>query len=179
MRALWTEPSVHIAGEFWQLQGTAMEPKPVQQPHPPVIFGGQHPQALRRAALLADGYMGAGPTTTRSFADHVVRLRDFLQEAGRDVKTFPVSKRVYLHVDGDAAKAKAILDQFFAQRYPWMIASNPNFVADICVWGSPEQCAEGLAEVVAAGAELIVLNPIQDFVAQMERLASEVLPLMA
>jgi alkanesulfonate monooxygenase SsuD/methylene tetrahydromethanopterin reductase-like flavin-dependent oxidoreductase (luciferase family) len=57
-----------------------------------------------------------------------------------------------------------------------MIASNPDFVADICVWGSPAQCAEGLAEVIAAGAETIVLNPIQDFVPQMERLAHEVLP---
>ena len=60
-----------------------------------------------------------------------------------------------------------------------MIAGNPEFVADICVWGPPEQCAQGLAEVIAAGAEMIVLNPIQDFVPQMERLAHEVLPLVS
>jgi alkanesulfonate monooxygenase SsuD/methylene tetrahydromethanopterin reductase-like flavin-dependent oxidoreductase (luciferase family) len=122
--------------------------------------------------------MGAGPTPTRSFAAHVVRLREFLDEAGRDVNAFPISKRVYLHVDDDSAHAKSVLDDFFAGRYPWMIRTNPEFVADICVWGSPKQCAEGLAEVVAGGAAMIVLNPIQDFVPQMERLANEVLPLL-
>jgi alkanesulfonate monooxygenase SsuD/methylene tetrahydromethanopterin reductase-like flavin-dependent oxidoreductase (luciferase family) len=178
MRSLWTEQQTTIAGEFFNLQTTAMEPKPVQKPHPPVIFGGQHPNALRRAARLADGYMGAGPTTTRSFITHVQTLRTELEACGRDPAEFPVSKRVYLHVDDDAPHAKAVLDDFFAERYPWMIRANPDFVADICVWGSPTQCAEGLAEVITGGAGMIVLNPIQDFVAQIERLASEVLPLL-
>ena len=39
MKALWTEPRVSFDGEFWQLQYAAMEPKPVQKPHPPVWFG--------------------------------------------------------------------------------------------------------------------------------------------
>ena len=176
MKALWTESSVTRDGEFWQLNGTAMEPKPLQKPHPPIIFGGQHENALHRAARAADAYMGAGPTTTADFAEHVQLLRSFLREEGRNEASFPVSKRVYLHVDDDASRAKRILDAFFTERYPWMIKSNPNFVADICVWGPPEQCVQGLKEVVAAGAEMIVLNPIQDFVVQFERLAKEVVP---
>jgi alkanesulfonate monooxygenase SsuD/methylene tetrahydromethanopterin reductase-like flavin-dependent oxidoreductase (luciferase family) len=59
-----------------------------------------------------------------------------------------------------------------------MIQSNPNFVADICVWGNPHQVADGLLEVIDAGAEMIVLNPIRNFVEQMERLAEEVIPLV-
>ena len=71
-----------------------------------------------------------------------------------------------------------MLDDFFEARYPWMIKSNPEFVRDICVWGPPAQCAEGLAEVVRLGAEMIVLNPIQDFLHQFRRLANEVVPLL-
>ncbi len=178
MKALWTEPAVHFDGEFYRMQGTAMEPKPLQKPHPPLVFGGQHPGALRRAARLADEYMGAGPTPTRSFATHVTKLREFLVAEGRDPGAFPVSKRVYLHVDDDTQKAKGVLDAFFGERYPWMIRSNPNFVGDICVWGSPQQCADGLAKVHAAGAAMIVLNPITDFVRQIERLGNEVVPLV-
>jgi probable F420-dependent oxidoreductase len=176
MQALWTEDRAILNGEFWQLNGTAMEPKPLQKPYPPMIFGGQHPNALRRAAQLANGYMGAGPTTTQEFAAHVTLLRQFITAAGRATGDVPVSKRVYLHVDDNAARAKQVLDRFFALRYPWMIKANPNFVADICVWGPPEQVVEGLQKVVAAGAQLIVLNPIQDFLPQLERLASEVVP---
>jgi probable F420-dependent oxidoreductase len=176
MQSLWSEGPASHAGVFQQLQGTHMEPKPLQRPHPPLIFGGQHEQALRRAARFADGYMGAGPTTTAEFSGHVHSLRGYLQEANRSADDFPVSKRVYLHVDDDAAKAKRILDEFFSARYPWMIKSNPNFVADICVWGPPEQCIAGLGAVVSAGAEMIVVNPICDFVPQLERLAREVMP---
>jgi alkanesulfonate monooxygenase SsuD/methylene tetrahydromethanopterin reductase-like flavin-dependent oxidoreductase (luciferase family) len=121
--------------------------------------------------------MGAGPTTTREFAAHVAMLRQFLAEAGRTTAEVPVSKRVYLHVDDDAARAKQVLDRFFSVRYPWMLKANPNFVADICVWGPPEQIAEGLRQVAAAGAQMIVLNPIQDFVPQLERLA-RIVPLV-
>lgn len=177
MRALWSQPRVDLAGRFYTLQKAGMEPKPVQ-PRLPVWFGGQHPKALRRAAREADGYMGAGPTTTEDFAVQVLQLQRFLEEAGRDPASCPVSKRVYLAVDRDAGRAKRRLDEFFGQRYPWMIQSNPDFVADICAWGSPEQVADGLRPVLAAGAEMIVLNPLWDFVEQMEVLAEEVIPLL-
>jgi alkanesulfonate monooxygenase SsuD/methylene tetrahydromethanopterin reductase-like flavin-dependent oxidoreductase (luciferase family) len=178
MKSLWTEEKTDIDGEFYTLKGVAMEPKPVQKPHPPVWFGAQHPKALHRAVLQADGYMGAGPTTTRDFAKNVTHLRKFMEAEGRDPETFPISKRVYLAVDDDADRAKAGLDAFFEARYPWMIQSNPNFVADICVWGSAEKVADGLSAVLDAGAGMIVLNPLWDFVEQMEILAGEVIPLL-
>jgi alkanesulfonate monooxygenase SsuD/methylene tetrahydromethanopterin reductase-like flavin-dependent oxidoreductase (luciferase family) len=155
-----------------------MEPKPVQQPTLPVWFGGQHPKALARAARLADGYMGAGPTTTPDFALQVHQLRRFMEEQQRDPASFPISKRVYLAVDDDAARAKRRLDEFFEARYPWMVEANPDFVAEICAWGPPEQVADGLRPVLEAGAEMIVLNPLWDFVEQMEALAGEVIPLL-
>src|SRR4029450_5751801 len=39
MKALWTEPKATFSGTFWQFQDVAMEPKPLQKPHPPVWFG--------------------------------------------------------------------------------------------------------------------------------------------
>lgn len=60
MKALWTEPRVTFDGEFWQLSGAAMEPKPFQKPYPPVWFGADGAPALRRAARLGDGFFGAG-----------------------------------------------------------------------------------------------------------------------
>jgi alkanesulfonate monooxygenase SsuD/methylene tetrahydromethanopterin reductase-like flavin-dependent oxidoreductase (luciferase family) len=176
MKSLWTESKIDLAGDFYTLEHADMEPKPIQKPHPPVWFGGQHPAALQRAVKHADGYMGAGPTTTQDFAKQVEHIRRFLDQEGRDPESFPLSKRVYLAVDKDAGRAKSGLDEFFQARYPWMIKSNPNFVADICVWGSPAQVADGLKKVLDSGAGMIVLNPLRDFVEQMEVLAEEVIP---
>jgi probable F420-dependent oxidoreductase len=58
IKALWTEPQVNYRGEFFQLEGGTMAPKPVQKPHPPIWLGGTHPDAVRRAAAIADGWMG-------------------------------------------------------------------------------------------------------------------------
>lgn len=176
MRALWTQERVDFDGEYYTLKDAAMEPKPVQKPALPVWFGGQHPKALQRAAQTADGYMGAGPTTTRHFAANVSQLHRCMEELQRDPASLPVSKRVYLAVDRDDRRAKRRLDEFFQARYPWMVEANPNFVADICVWGPPEQVADGLRPVLDAGAGMIVLNPLWDFVEQMEALAGDVIP---
>ena len=177
MRSLWKNKTAHIDGEFFQLKDIRMEPKPLQQPFP-VWFGGQHPDAIKRAAKHANGFMGAGPTTTREFGQHVLQLHTAMDELGRPRSKCPVSKRVYLALDNDADRAKSRLDEFFQSRYPWMIQNNSNFVADICAWGSTEKVAEGLRKVQDLGAEMIVLNPLWDYVEQYEILADEVVPLV-
>ena len=51
LKRLWTEPSVTLDGEFWKLEAAAVEPKPVQQPHPPLWFGGTAAQTRQRIRL--------------------------------------------------------------------------------------------------------------------------------
>lgn len=176
MKSLWTEAETSFDGEFFQLRRTGMWPKPVQKPHVPLWFGGQHPDALRRAVRHGDAYTCAGPNTTDEFAGFVGQIRRFLDEEGRDPATLPLSKRVYIAIDGDEARAKRRLDDFFGTRYPWQVQRNPSFVADICVWGSTARVAEGLARVARIGATTIITNPLWDFEEQLEALATEVIP---
>lgn len=174
MKALWTEPQVSFDGRFWQLDGATMEPKPFQKPHPPLWFGASHPDALRRAVRLGDGFIGAGSSTTEQFADHVRVLRDALAETGRDAGSFPIAKRVYLGIDDDPERARqrisAALDELYGYSGP------RGRLAPVAVAGPPDVCVQGLREVVEAGAELILLTPLFDEAEQMERLAAEVVP---
>ena len=83
MKALWTQPKVTYRGQIFQVEDGVMGPKPVQKPHPPVWLGGGHPDALRRAAAIADGWMGAGGSSTAAFAKSVPFIRAALETAGR------------------------------------------------------------------------------------------------
>ena len=56
-RRLWTEDHVTYAGKIFQLHDVTMLPKPVQPGGPPIIVSGRSEAAIRRAALLGDGYM--------------------------------------------------------------------------------------------------------------------------
>jgi alkanesulfonate monooxygenase SsuD/methylene tetrahydromethanopterin reductase-like flavin-dependent oxidoreductase (luciferase family) len=168
---LWTEARVTFDGEFYKLDDVAMEPKPVQKPHPPLWFGAHHPDALKRAVELGHGFMGAGSSPTAVFRDEVAVLRKLLEGARRDPATFPISKRVYIAVDRDKARAGQRLTAWFGAYY-----RRAEMAEQVSVWGSVDDCAEGLRAVIDAGAQSLMLNPVFDFMEQAEQIATEVAP---
>jgi probable F420-dependent oxidoreductase len=173
MRALWTEPEVTFSGRFWQLEGAAMEPKPYQKPAPRVWFGGSHPAALARAVRHGDGFFGAGSNTTEQFAKQVQIVRAELADQGRDPDTFPLAKRVYIAVDDDAERARERVRAALDRLYGFFGLGD---MTPVSVYGTPGDCVRGVRDVAAAGAGLILLNPLFDEREQMERLAAEVVP---
>jgi probable F420-dependent oxidoreductase len=82
IRTLWTESEPSFAGRYVSFGRLKFEPKPVQKPHPPIVFGGESAAALQRAAALGDGWYGVGHTPA-SARTQVERLRALLREAGR------------------------------------------------------------------------------------------------
>ena len=61
MKALWTQESASYKGKYYDLPECRLYPKPVQQPHPPIHFGGETTAALRRVADLGQGWYGVQP----------------------------------------------------------------------------------------------------------------------
>ena len=178
MKAAWSdEPNVTFHGRFRDVDGLPIQPKPVQRPHPPLWFGGSAPKAVARAVRLGDAFMGAGSSTTANFADAVKVVRRELDEQGKDASKFRIAKRVYLTVDDDASRARervlAGLQRIYSDLPGLDLTAVP-------VSGTPDDVVRGLREVVDAGAEMILLNPVGANAVedreQMERLAAEVIP---
>ena len=86
-------------------------------------------------------------------------------------------KRVYLMVDDDAERARERVVAGLHRIYGEM----PGIEA-VPVSGTPEDVARGVRDVIEAGAEMVLLNPVGENVAQdreqMERLAADVIPLL-
>ena len=63
---------------------------------------------------------------------------------------------------------------------PWfeMHSGSGQRAERVGVYGTPEECAEGLAAVAETGVGLIALNPVYEWERQARRLAGEVLPLL-
>jgi probable F420-dependent oxidoreductase len=171
MRALWTEPRVTFAGDFWKLDSAAMEPKPFQKPHPPLWFGAHHPNALRRMVEAGAGFMGAGSATTAALAEEMRLLRGLLAEAGRDPATLDVGKRVYLAIDADRERAGRRLAEWFGAFY-----GRPQLAAQVSVFGDVDTCLAGLREVLDAGARVLMLHPVFDELEHLDRIAAELAP---
>jgi alkanesulfonate monooxygenase SsuD/methylene tetrahydromethanopterin reductase-like flavin-dependent oxidoreductase (luciferase family) len=177
MKELWTSTAVTFDGEFFQLSGARMEPKPFQKPYPRLWFGAAAEAAVRRGARLCDAFFGAGSSTTASFAGQVAVVRDALAPAGRATGfgpgEFPVAKRVYIGIDSaDGARAgermSTALAGMYGQRVPAIEAA--------AVTGTVADCVAGARAVIAAGAEMILFTPLWDLTEHMELIAAEVIP---
>lgn len=171
MKLLWTEPKASFAGRYWNFTDVSMEPKPMQQPHLPLIFGGHHENALRRAVKYADGWMGAGSSSSGSFIRESARIRDMLAETRRDPQSFHFAKRVYLAVDNDKARGERRIKEWFSKRY-----KNADLGPKVSIWGSSAECTEKILEIVKAGAQQIVFNPMFDEMEHLEICAREIMP---
>ena len=176
MKAAWSdEPRVTFHGRFRDVDDLPVQPKPVQRPHPPIWFGGLAPKALARAVRHGDSFLGAGSSTTEAFAGAVKIVRSELAEQHKDPAHFTIGKRVYLMIDDDASKARERVLAGLRRIYGQMRG-----IDAVPVSGTPDDVARGLREVVDAGAEMLLLNPVGSDVPenreQMERLAAEVIP---
>jgi len=103
----WTEPWLDWHGRFYEITDVSLEPKPVQRPHPPIVFGAVTEVGARRAARTSDGLY---PMFLDAYADpgRFDSLRDAVrregERIGRDLSGF----RLYAFASG--ALTDAVVD---------------------------------------------------------------------
>jgi len=100
--SLLTQETTDFTGRYYRLTGARCEPKPLQQPHPPVCIGGSgERRTLRTAARFAQHWNFVGGTT-----EEFARKRDVLhahcQDVGRDPGEIMLSSHIRLGPGGDA-----------------------------------------------------------------------------
>ncbi len=180
MKELWTAPEVTFDGEFFQLSGARMEPKPFQKPHPRLWFGGSAEAAVRRGVRRCDAFFGAGQATTAAFAAQVGVVREVLAAGANGPRAtgfgpgeFPVAKRVYIGIDqADGARAGERMNDALARIYGQRVPA----IEAAAVTGTVADCVAGARAVIAAGAEMILFTPLWDLSGHMELIAAEVIP---
>ena len=82
MKALWSDGVTEFNGPTVTINQAHFNPKPVQQPHPPIYFGGESKAALRRVAEQGQGWYGFD-LTPEALAEKLPQLDDALANVGR------------------------------------------------------------------------------------------------
>ncbi len=138
----WADDVVAFHGEFYNFDNLSMDPKPVQKPHPPIVFGGQSLVGARRAARLCDGFYpmfshpGSRPHDLDRFQDEIRREAE---RVGRDLSDFMMMAVVTVRItDADDPHLK-------------------RKVRPICE-GTPEMILADLQEFAEAGYSLMVAH---------------------
>jgi probable F420-dependent oxidoreductase len=90
LRVLWTHPDASYDGELVRFPAVRCEPKPVQQPGPPVLLGAMGQKALERVARTYDGWYPFVQSLA-AFQKDMATLRKLTAEAGRNPDTLAVT----------------------------------------------------------------------------------------
>ena len=85
LRAAWSRDEiVEHHGDFYDLPRGKVDPKPAQQPHPPLLLGGSAEPALQRVGRLADGWISASRFEAAKVPSAIETIRTAARDAGRD-----------------------------------------------------------------------------------------------
>lgn len=90
LKTLWIQETPQFSGRFHSFPPVGFNPKPVQKPHPPIIFGGESRAALKRAAELGDGWFGVRYTPD-SVKPQLALLKELTEKAGRDFSRLDIT----------------------------------------------------------------------------------------
>lgn len=116
MRSMWCDEISEFQGRFYTLAPCYANPKPVQKPHPPIIFGGESDAALSRVARLGDGWYGFNLSLER-LTERLGVLERMLAEAGRsrsDIVVYVNPERGAMTPELPAQLADLGVDQIIA-----------------------------------------------------------------
>ena len=150
--SLWKNDRTTFDGEFYHLKDAILWPKPIQQPHPPIIVGGGGKGLLRLAAKYAD-YVNIIPdagkrghismevvkrTNDKSFREKVSFVRDEAKRLGRKPDAVRISNFIFATIISESKeatrKSAEMMAAMFQQTADELLAS------PMLLIGTPEEC---------------------------------------
>jgi len=123
LRTLWSGGMVEYHGEIFDFDRLQMSPAPSAPV--PIFIGGETKPALRRAARLGDGWLGAGntPDAAAEILRELVRLRS---EVGRDDEPFETVVPLVTPPDFDSLRRLSDLGATGTVHYPFDYTAGPD-----------------------------------------------------
>ena len=75
LKAAWTQEKASFEGQYWSMNELLVEPKPHQQPHPPLLLAANSDETFAYAASMGLGVIGT--TLSQPMPRMIDRLREF------------------------------------------------------------------------------------------------------
>jgi probable F420-dependent oxidoreductase len=107
MKAIWASDEAEYHGEHVSFDPIWQWPKPLQEPHPPILLGGNGPRVLDRVVAYADAWMpNWGLQTNAELIARIAELQKLAADAGRgEIPVTVYAVRAKLEVLQELAEA--------------------------------------------------------------------------
>jgi len=193
---VWREPRFSFEGRYYTVDETVLEPKPVRRPRPAIYAGGESEAAKSLITRTCDAYAMHGDPAERV----IPKIADIrARREALDLPPMQFAMAAYFIVRESEAEAKRELERItnvqpgspgYANYQDWIAhtqleqrvsledysVSNRGLRANLV--GTPEQVAERVSALSAAGVNVLLLQ-CSPQLEEMERFAETVIPLVA
>jgi F420-dependent oxidoreductase-like protein len=179
VKRAWGAEPFSFAGEHYQIANLDAWPKPVQQPSPRLIVGGDGgPRTIALAARWADEYNSSDPTDEQ-IRERTGKLHDACEQVGRDPQTVQFSIVTGILVGSDRAELeqRAVrVAQNLGDNSP-DAATSLRSLPETWIVGTPAAAVERLEVLASLGVNrAIVLSPLHDDLDMIALIGREILP---
>jgi len=145
IKLLWTQQQTTFDGRYYKIKDAYCEPKPVQQPRPPLMIGGQGEKLMLRViAKHADQWNTFG--SPELFRHKLGVLSEHCQAVGRDVREIEVSWAGSMLVTDSRAEKEA-LQRKVAEKF----GAEPEQMATSMLIGPVEEIRDRIHQFIEAG----------------------------
>ncbi len=155
LKKLWTAEAVTHRGPYYPMDDVRIHPAPLQAGGPPVVVAGRQEAAMRRAALLGDGWMPY-LYSPRRYAASVDVIRRLAHSERRDLDGFGWYAFVFVNVDADGERARENAARSIGGNY------NQDFrkmIDHVAAAGTPEEVTDKLTAFAASGVRHFIFAP--------------------
>jgi probable F420-dependent oxidoreductase len=138
LKKIWTDDVVEFKGQFYNIPSSKIGPKPVQEPHPPILLGGFTPRTFPRIVNYANGWIGVagfGPL------EQLEQAINGLKESARNADKEPSKVSIYM------------------VSYPNILESAPSSNQDrMPMTGTIEEIGSDIEHIKAMGTDHIIFG---------------------
>ena len=176
IKGLWTQPRLDYSGRYYTLRNATNDPRPVQQPRPPILIGGHGERHLLRAVAQHADLCNIG--SNMGLEEHRNKL-DVLEGHCREVGRDPSEIEVTHNTDVLIAEDRAALERLVAHHAARANRSVDDYRAALghAIIGTPPDCVKQIQRYVDFGINyffLIFPHPVPS--ESLELFAREVMP---
>jgi probable F420-dependent oxidoreductase len=155
LKQLWRAEEISHDGPLYPMKNVRVHPPPAQEGGPPIVVAGRKDPAMRRAALLGDGWMPYLYSPGR-YASSVARIQEVADSVGRDLHLFGWYAFIFVNVHRDGRRARQDAANMLGGTYDQDFGP---MVDSVAAAGTPEEVAEKVEQFVVAGARHLIFLP--------------------
>ena len=174
IRAMWMQPIASFNGEFISFSQLEVYPKPFQKPCPPIWIGGRSSYALRRTAMLGDGWLAA-LYSPEEIKKRINELEEYTKVFRRSLSEIEVSSENYLSITKKSEEARKISALTLKTRFNSIERGE-----EISLIGSPDDVMRKLEEYIRVGIKTfqfrIICRDLNEMLSMMKIFSYEVMP---